>query len=130
MSGTIDAHKAIVRRFVAEVRNKGNLALLNELVVAEKVDELRAQSAGLRESFTDYHVTIEDVIGDGDTVVLSAMQSGTQVGPIHGIPATGKAVRWRVLRVFKFRDGKIAETYALGDVRALLDQLQARIVVD
>jgi predicted ester cyclase len=120
---TVEANKAIVRRFVDEVRNQRREATIEEIVVPARWDEFKATLASLRTGFSDYHVTIERLIAEGDLVVLQAMQEGVHSGEYLGIPATGTRVRWAVNRTFRFEDGRIAETWALSDQLGLLRQL-------
>ena len=74
-------NKALVRRYVEEVLNKGNLALVEELFAPTFVDHdssmpeakgpagVKRLAAMVRASFPDLHFTIEDMIGEEDKVV-------------------------------------------------------------
>jgi predicted ester cyclase len=42
--------------------------------------------AGVVAAFPDAHITINDIFGQGDQVVVRVVVSGTQEGPILGIP--------------------------------------------
>ncbi len=125
---SLESNKAIVRRFVDEVRNKGNLQALEELVVPERVAAFRETASGLLSAFSDYHVTIEDLIAEDDKVVLRATQRGTHTGEWRGIPPSGREVRWPVIRVFHIVDGKIVNTWSGSDHIGLLEQMGGRIV--
>jgi predicted ester cyclase len=125
---TVEQNKAAIRRFVAEVRNNGNVDALDELAALPVRDEMKAAARGLRAAFDPYRVEVVDLVGEGDTVVLRAVQHGVHRGEWLGVPPTGRAVTWMVLRMFKFDDaGRIVETWAFSDTRGLLAQLGARI---
>jgi steroid delta-isomerase-like uncharacterized protein len=124
----LERRKALVRRFVDEVRNQGNLEVIEELMVPELVEETRRVAAAIREAFDEYQVTIEKLIGEGETVVLCATQRGVHRGDWQGLPATGRTASWGLIRVFEFDDDRISATYAYTDLPALLTQLGAHIV--
>ena len=99
-----DQNKAIARRFLEEVVNKGNLAVADRLVVPDFVDHnplpgLEAGAEGFKQSFVvfraafpDLKYTIEDIIAEGDKVVVRWTAKGTHKGELLGMPATGKHV--------------------------------------
>ena len=101
-----EENKAVVRRFVAEVRNKGNLDALNDLVVPEKVEEFREQAARLHRVWAEYHVTIKELIAEGDLVA------------IHNNPKSNPKDRGRsVVDIFRLENGKVVEHWdAVQDV--------------
>ena len=122
-----EQHKAVVRRFVEEVRNRGNYDALHDLVVPERVADFRKQGEALRDAFAGYHVAIEDLIAEGDRVVLRASQRGIHRGTFLGVPATGREVTWGVIRIFRFVDGRIAETWFASEQQSLLQQFGAGV---
>ncbi len=126
---SLEKNKNLVRRFVAEVRNAGNLAVLDELVVPEKVAEFRATGALLHAAFANYRVEINELIAEGNRVVLRATQHGIHIGEFLGIPATGRSVTWSVIRVFAIENGQFTDTWAGSDHAGLLRQLGAVITV-
>lgn len=69
----------------------------------------------------DMHPTVVDVIGQGDEVVTREVVTGTQKGPVLGIPASGRALRWDAVDVYRLRNGKISEMWAAEDFTALLN---------
>ena len=77
--------------------------------------------AGVVAAFPDAHVTINDIFGQGDQVVVRVVVSGTQEGPILGIPASGRHVQWDGVDVYRLSDGKIGNIWAGDDWTAILD---------
>ena len=139
---SVDASKALVRRFIEAVWNDGNLAVIDELVAPDFVNHSAppgtaadragfAQTAGnTRDVFPDFHVTIENVIAEADTVAALFTARGTQQTvwehPIVGrIASTGKVATWGGVRLFQLRDGKIAGTWVYVDSLGLMQQLGA-----
>ncbi|MER5352384.1 ester cyclase [Kitasatospora sp. NPDC002551] len=78
----------------------------------------------LLRAFPDLRVTVEDVIAEEDKVVSRNTVTGTHLGDYLGRPATGRAVRYDEIFVFRFTaDGRIAETWGVVDLLSQLRQL-------
>ncbi|MBE1534299.1 ester cyclase [Actinomadura algeriensis] len=77
----------------------------------------------LTEAFPDLHVSIEDVIAEGDKVVSRNVVTGTHRGEYMGLPPTGKPVTYGEMFVVRFRDGRVAETWGVVDIFAQMRQL-------
>ncbi len=72
-------------------------------------------------AFPDAHITINDIFAQGDQVVVRVVVSGTQEGPILGIPASGRFVQWDGVDVYRLSDGKISNIWAGDDWTAILN---------
>ena len=81
--------------------------------------------AMLLRAFPDIQVTIEDVIADGDKIVVRNVVTGTHEGDYRGLPATGRTIAYDEMFVARFADDKIAEIWAVVDVFSQLQQLGA-----
>src|SRR5215469_5743106 len=97
MSTSEEENKAHYRRTFEEVFNQGNLALVDELVAPDYLnhevppdmksrgpDSTRQVVRMLRTAFPDLHVTIEDLVAEGDTVAGRVTMRGTHLGPFQG----------------------------------------------
>jgi predicted ester cyclase len=71
----------------------------------------------------DVHVTIEDLIAEGDKVVSRNSVTGTHQGEYMGRPPTGKSVTYNEIFILRFVNGRIAETWGVVDVFSQLKQL-------
>lgn len=87
------------------------------------VEAIKEVFAKLLGAFPDLHVTIEDVIAEGDKVVSSNTVSGTHQGEYMGIPPTRKVVTWKEIMIVRFEDGRIAESWGVVDVLSQMRQL-------
>jgi predicted ester cyclase len=76
---------------------------------------------GVVAAFPDAHITIDDVFGQGDEVVVRVVVSGTQNGAILGIPASGHFVQWDGVDVYRLSYGKISNIWAGDDWTAILN---------
>lgn len=72
-------------------------------------------------AFPDAHITIDDIFGQGDQVVVRVVVSGTQEGPILGIPASGRHVQWDGVDIYRLSHGKISNIWAGDDWTAILN---------
>jgi hypothetical protein len=79
--------------------------------------------ARLHRAFPDLHVTVEDLIEEGDKVVGRNTLTGTHQGEYMGLPATGKSVTYSEIIIFRFVNGRIAETWGVVDVFSQMRQL-------
>ena len=133
-------NKATCRRF-HEALNTGDLHL-----IAKTIDEvvepgvlihtplpveatgavaLKEVMMALHRGLADLHVTIEDMVAEGDKVVARNAITGTHRGQYLGLEATGRSVAYNEVVIFRFVEGRVAETWAVVDVFAQLKQLGA-----
>jgi steroid delta-isomerase-like uncharacterized protein len=77
----------------------------------------------LHRAFPDLHVTVEDMVEEGDKVVGRNTVTGTHQGEYLGLPPTGKSVTYNEIIIFRFAGGRIAETWGVVDVFSQMKQL-------
>jgi steroid delta-isomerase-like uncharacterized protein len=116
-----EENKAIVRRYVAEVWGKHNLAVVDELFAPEYTDlvaihanttgreGLKRNLIGFLDAFPDARVTVNDLIAEGDRVVWRWTLQGTHLGEFRGIPATGREITWTGMIIWRILEGHIVE---------------------
>jgi steroid delta-isomerase-like uncharacterized protein len=129
-----EANKEVVLRYYEEVLNKGDLDALDELAVAdyEEHNPLPGQGAG-RDGVRDRvsmlvrgfapRFTIEDVIAEGDEVVVRWTNTGVHGGEFMGIPPTERTVSIAGIDIHRLQDGKMAEHWDVVDLLSMLVQL-------
>jgi len=132
-----EANKALLRRMVDEVLNRKNLDVIPELVAGNYIDHnaTAGQPQGIQAfiqarinrntAFPDWHVTLDDVIAEGDKIVARATGKGTHQGPCMGVAATGKSVTTTWIVIYRVTGGKLAEHWINSDDLGLLRQLSA-----
>lgn len=130
-----EQNKTVVRRIVEEHWNNRNAALVSELfasnVSLETPDGVLTGLEGASfllqayaTAFPDFRLIIDDLLADGNQVVLRWTFTGTHRGPIAGIPASGRQVRVpRGIGIFRIHAGKVDNGYLAWDKYALLQQL-------
>ena len=65
----------------------------------------------------------EDVLADGDRVIVRHHWTGTNKGPFFGMPPTGKSVKVAGMNIYRLAGGKIAEEWWGEDIYGLMVQL-------
>jgi predicted ester cyclase len=130
------AGKALVRRFFEEVFNRGDLAVVDELWIADRVAGGKRATETLRTAFPDYRRTIEAQVAEGDLVVTRWTARGTHRGPYRShtlgrtLEPTGRPVEVPGISIHRLADGRIVEAWATGDDCAVLLLLGALPVGD
>jgi steroid delta-isomerase-like uncharacterized protein len=79
--------------------------------------------ARLYRAFPDIHITVEDLIAEGDKVVEKDMVTGTHQGEYNGLPPTGKSVSYNEIFIMRFANGRIAEIWGVVDIFSQMKQL-------
>jgi len=128
----LEQNKAIVRGYMTEVLNKGNLAAFDNYMSADVVfnnsNGLKQQLASnqtLRNAFPDFQLVIEDQIAEGDKVVTRVTFQWTHRGQFRGPAPTGKEVRYSGIARDRIVDGKVVEMWHIADTLSLLQQIGA-----
>lgn len=75
--------------------------------------------------FPDIKWTIDDILADGDKVVVRWHWNGTNTGSFRGIPASNKAVTDNANVIYQLKDGKIVHAWVQGDRLGVLTQIGA-----
>ena len=122
----------IVRRLYDEVINGGDLDAADELLAPDYVEHpeeacgpavFKERMRAFRQAFPDLHVTIDELLVDGDRISSRTTIRGTHTGDLMGIPATGRSVRVLAVDLAHIRDGRAAERWGGLDMFSLLSQL-------
>lgn len=132
----LEENKAIVRR-VYEVFNSGNMALLDEVCDVSMLmhqgipgmppgrEGLKAVGAALRSGLPDFHLAIEEIVAEGDTVVVRYSGSGTHKGKFMGVPPTDRTIALQGCEFYRLANGKVVEVRILPDRLSMMQQLGA-----
>jgi steroid delta-isomerase-like uncharacterized protein len=120
----IDENKAVVQDWLA-ARNSDNLEAALTCWTAENHEWLRKAFQGFSMAFSDLHVTANEMIAEGDRVVVLWTLTGTHRGVWRGIPATGHTIEWNATDTYSILDGKIASLHRAADNLDWLKQLGA-----
>jgi steroid delta-isomerase-like uncharacterized protein len=117
--------KVTVHRILEEVWNEGRLDAVDRYLATDVTggqastereyspEAIKEFVAAFRSAFPDVHVTIEDVVAEGDKVAFRATWRGTYQGGlrnISNISHTGESIVITGIGILRLADGKIAES--------------------
>ena len=130
------AHTAIARRWSEELWGRGDLAVADEIIAPDYVrhdagdpfpargrEDVKRIVTLLRAMLPDLRIEVEDMVAAGDKVVTRYTGVVTDTRGYMGRPPTGRTIRTPAIQVFRFRDGQIAESWAVRDDLGTLVQL-------
>jgi steroid delta-isomerase-like uncharacterized protein len=137
--GELQTRNMDIVRNVHEQVNRGNLEVFDEVLSPDYVRHCQAMPPEAQEihgaeplkafviehlqAFPDWFEHIDLMFADGDMVSYVTTGTGTQMGPMGPLPATGKKVELSSIIIQRFEDGKIAETWISWDNVSFLTQL-------
>ncbi len=130
-----ESNKALLRRFVEEVLNGGNLDAIDELMAPDYLDHTvppgkYAGREGLKRSLakqlassSDLRFHIEEQIAEGEKVITWVIGSGTHdLERFMGLAPTGERMTMEYIYVSRVADGKIVEDRGVRDASAVWQQ--------
>jgi len=130
-----EENKAIFRRYVEEVPNRGNLEVADEIFdrylahqsdgsTLERVPEdVKRFTEEYRSAFPDWRISIDEQIAEGDKVVNRVTLRGTHQRQFRDMAPTGKEVEVKAVTIFRFSpEGKVVETWDYFDQLRLMRQ--------
>lgn len=127
--------KHLTERVWEEIWHQGALSQIDDLFTPDFVrhdpggralygtGQNRKFIGGLRTAFPDLRFTTDDLIAEGDRVVVRYHFQGTHLGEFQGMPPTRKRVSYTGILIYRMADGKIAEQWTEFDLLSFLRQL-------
>jgi steroid delta-isomerase-like uncharacterized protein len=82
---------------------------------SERAGPEAAKALLLRSAFPDFAIKVDDVLQDGDKVVVRSTISATLRGPFLGFPPTGRSMKIQAVDIHEFKNGKIIRTWHTED---------------
>ena len=134
---SVDENKALVRRLYAEVFAAWNLDVVDQLIGPGFIGHemppgtppgpvgFKQFYGWLRSAFPDLRYTVEDVVAEGDRVVVRWTWRCTHKGEFMGIAATGKQATVTGIAIYRVAGGKCTERWVELGLLSLLQQLGA-----
>src|SRR3954447_9715625 len=116
---SVEENKAVVRRYLEEIINGANYDIADEIIAPDYINHTAGGGIGsgragyvqglraLHAAFPDWHVTIEEMIGECDVVVDRFTLRATHTGSANGIPATGRRIEALGMHMWRVMEGKL-----------------------
>jgi predicted ester cyclase/ketosteroid isomerase-like protein len=133
-----EEHLQLFTRWFEELWNKKNYAITQELVHPEFTahgaggQDIKQGPNGVAEmvrtwhnAFPDGHMTMDDIITEGDLSVIRMTFTGTHMGDFYGVPPCGKVITVTSIGIDKVIDGKITEGWGELNMLGMMMQMGA-----
>ncbi len=134
-----ETNKLLSRRLYEEVFGQGNLGAADEILSQDHVshgagapptvgtEAIKQQATRIRTAIPDLQPTLNDQFAEGDRVVSRWTGAGTHTGPLATpkgpLPASGATISFDEIRIDRFADGRIVESWFIPDRLTLWQQL-------
>ena len=133
------SNKELVHRWFEEVWNQGRESTIDELFAVDGVAhglgdtdvdlhgpaQFKPFVDNLRGSFPDIHISIEDILAEGDKVAVRIRVEGTHRGAGLGVVPTDRRVNVAGIVLVRISGGQIIEGWNSWDQLGLLRQIGA-----
>jgi len=126
----LDKNKAIARRFLDELWNRGNFKAVDQLLASDYDGHSSTEIQGpdgaknfvsrLRIAFPDFQFNVVDQVSEGDKVATRWIISGTHEGEFQGMPPSGKRIELTGITIFRIEGGKLIEGWTNEDALGML----------
>ena len=133
-----EENKAVLRRFYDEFFNGGKLDLAEEIIAPDcplyfgsmfmgtGPEAFKQTRAMMYSGFPDLHLTIEEMVAEGEKVAERLSARGTHGGEfIMGVAPTGKRAEFQGQAIFHISAGKVLECRGMPHMLGLMQQIGA-----
>ena len=136
-TATASANKALVQRFYQDVFVDWDRDLVAELLSpAFRSHDWPADARtgpdgfwdfydGVLAAFPDTRYVVDDLIAEGDRVVVHWRLLATQQGEFFGMAATGAPISLQGIAIYRVEDGQLMERWVVYDLYGLIEQVKA-----
>ncbi|HVP20898.1 MAG TPA: ester cyclase [Anaerolineaceae bacterium] len=125
---SIETNKAIVRRIFEEIFNNRNFPVVDELIAPDYINHnvslavqgpegVKKMAIAQFKAFPDLHTTIEDIIAEGDKVVVRATDHFSH-------QPDGKKIALTWIEILRLENGKAVEAWFEADLSSLIERFK------
>jgi predicted ester cyclase len=130
------ANKALLRRFYKEVYVDWDMSLVDVLVSPQFTSHdwpddsptgpqgFRQYYAAIRAAVSNARYEVDDLIAEGDKVVVRWRLLGTHTGHFGGIAPSGRAITLKGIAIYRVSDGELMERWVVSDLHGLLEDIR------
>ena len=140
---SINENKLIVRKYIEKIVNTGDIEHISDYISLDYTEVYQNQSyrlgidgamrhiIGVRETYPDLTMTIENQVAEGEWVVTCYTMTGTHLGVWMNIRPTGKKIITTGVNVDRIVDGKIIEHGGAANLfNSLLDIGAIKLIME
>ncbi len=126
-----DQNKNTVRKLYEEILNTGRWELIEPIIAEDYIGVNNQKGAaafaatvqGLRHGFPDIQWTVEDLVAEGDKVVVRWSWQGTHSNTFMGFEPTHKLLNNHAIGIYQFRGDQIIHAWLESDRLGFLQQV-------
>ena len=130
-----EENKALVHRFYDEVWQNNNLDAMDEILATDVnnytlppdipggIEGSKAFAGMFASAFPNTTMNIEDVLADGDKVIVRWSATAKHEGELMGVPASGKDVNVHGIGIYRIAEGKITDIWGEFDMLGMMQQI-------
>ncbi|HVB00642.1 MAG TPA: ester cyclase [Acidimicrobiales bacterium] len=137
-TATVSGNKAKVLHYFEEVVGRTDIATtvraIEEMMTPSFIDHdgpdpyngreaLKEVVSTLMKAMSGFHIRIELIIGERDYIAVRWRGEATHTEEVNGIHPTGRRITWTENEIYRFRDGRIAESWGEGTFSAALAEI-------
>ena len=128
------ANKELVRRFYKEVYVNWNMTLADQVLSPQFTSHdwpeggptgpqaFRAYYSAIRSALPNARYEVDDLIAEGDKVVVRWRLLGTHEGAFRGIAPTGQPITLKGIAIYRVEGGKLMERWVVSDLYGALEE--------
>jgi predicted ester cyclase len=128
------ANKELLRRFYQEVYVNWNMAMADEVISPQFRSHdwpeggptgpkaFRDYYSAMRSAVADARYEVDDLIAEGDRVVVRWRLLGTHKGAFRGIAPTGRPITLKGIAIYRVEGGKLMERWVVSDLYGVLEE--------
>jgi len=118
-----EANRSLVQRYLAALNSQQKTLELIQRFASDPA--LPEHIFAFESGFPGYNLVADEIIAEGDKVVVRFHTKQRHAGEFMGIPATGKVSSITGIIIYRIEKGSIAEHWLQADTWALMQELQA-----
>lgn len=129
----IELNKELVRQ-AYDALNQGDMDRFGEFLsddfrevahfgMGRNKEDYLANFVNLRTMMPDVRFDIQEVIAEGDRIVVVENYSGTMTGELKGLEPNGRRMSVTAVDIYRTKDGKLTEVLSVLDTASVMEQL-------
>src|SRR5689334_14165094 len=105
---SLEENKILIRKFLEELYDNGNVTVADEVVASPLLrGAMKNAVLLLREVFSDFQFTIEDMISEGDKVVARCLMRGIFTGRLWGVTLSTRSVEVSYIGIYRVDNNQV-----------------------
>ena len=118
-------NKAFITRYLEALSGKPKPASVYNQYIADSDPELKEHIVMAEAAFPEYELVADEMLAEGNKVVVRGRTRGTHKGEFAGLPPTNKTFEVPIVVIYEIENGKIVNHWLLADNMGVMQQLGA-----